>query len=86
MGIEPERVIGETMTQWMHIGAVVFCIALAACTGDKAKELFETAELEERQHNVVHAKQLYEDIIRLYPSSPQAETARARLILLNNTP
>ena len=74
------------MTRWMHIGAVVFCIALAACTGDKAKELFETAELEERQHNVAHAKQLYEDLIRLYPSSPQAETARARLVLLNNTP
>jgi TolA-binding protein len=61
-------------------------MALAACTGDKAKELFETAELEERQHNVTHAKQLYEDLIRLYPSSPQAETARARLVLLNNTP
>ena len=74
------------MTRWMQIGAVVFCIALSACTGDKAKELFETAELEERQHNVAHAKQLYEDLIRLYPSSPQAETARARLILLNNTP
>jgi TolA-binding protein len=70
----------------MHIGTVAFCIALAACTGDKAKELFETAELEERQHNVAHAKQLYEDLLRLYPSSPQAETARARLVLLNNTP
>ena len=74
------------MTRWMHIGAVVFCIALAACTGDQAKELFETAELEERQHNVAHAKQLYEDLIRLYPSSPQAETARARLVLLNKAP
>jgi len=74
------------MTRWMHIGAVVFCIALAACTGDKAKELFETAELEERQHNIAHAKQLYEDLIRLYPASPQAETARARLVLLNKTP
>ena len=74
------------MTRWMHIGAVVFCIALAACTGDKAKELFETAELEERQHNIAHAKQLYEDLVRLYPSSPQAETARARLVLLDKTP
>ena len=74
------------MTRWIHIGAVVFCIALAACTGDKAKELFETAELEERQHNVAHAKQLYEDLIRLYPSSPQAEIAQVRLALLNKTP
>ena len=74
------------MTRWMHIGAVVFCTALAACTGDKAKELFETAELEERQHNIAHAKQLYEDLIRLYPSSPQAEIAQARLVLLNKAP
>ena len=71
------------MRQWVHMGAVVFCIALAACSGDKAKELFETAELEERQHNGAHAKQLYEDLIRLYPSSPEAEFARARLTSLN---
>jgi len=74
------------MRQWMHIGAVVFCMALTACSGDKAKELFETAELEERQHNIAHAKQLYEDLIRLYPSSPQAEIAQARLVLLNKAP
>ena len=74
------------MRLWMHIGAVVFCVALAACSGDKAKELLETAEFEERQHNVAHAKQLYEDLVRLYPSSPQAETARTRLGLLNKTP
>jgi hypothetical protein len=77
---------GQTMKSWMHIGAVVFCIALAACNGDKPKELLETAELEERQHNVAHAKQLYEDLVRLYPSSPQAESARTRLVLLNKTP
>lgn len=71
------------MRPWIHIGAVLFCVALAACSGDKAKEMFETAEFEERQHNAAHAKQLYEDIVRLYPSSPQAETARTRLDLLN---
>jgi TolA-binding protein len=55
---------------------------LAACSVDKSKELLETAEFEERQHNVAHAKQLYEELVRLYPSSPQAETARARLASL----
>ena len=74
------------MRQWIHIGAVVFCVALAACNGDKPKELLETAELEERQHNVAHAKQLYEDLIRLYPDSNHAGTARARLAALNQTP
>jgi len=70
------------MKPWIHIGAVIFCAVLAACSGDKPKELLETAEFEERQHNVVHAKQLYEEIVRLYPSSPQAETARTRLAVL----
>jgi ferritin-like protein len=79
-------VIEETMRQWIHIiEAVVFCVVLAACNGEKPKELLETAELEERQHNLVHAKQLYEDLVRLYPSSPQAETARKRLASLNQS-
>jgi TolA-binding protein len=74
------------MRPWIYIGTVVVCAILAACSGDKAKELLETAELEERQHNVVHAKQLYEDLVRLYPNSQQAETAKARLAALNQAP
>lgn len=73
------------MTRWTRIGAVLLCVVLAACTGDKPKELLETAELEERQMNLSHAKQLYEDLVRLYPSSLQAETARARLAALNQS-
>ena len=73
------------MRRWIHIGAVVFCVVLAACSGDKPKELLETAQLEERQHNVVHAKHLYEDLVHLYPDSPQAETARTRLVSLNQS-
>jgi TolA-binding protein len=61
---------------------VLFCILIAACSGDKAKELLEMAEFEERQMNVPHAKQLYEELIRLYPSSQEAEKARARLTSL----
>lgn len=57
-------------------------LLLSGCSGDKAKELLETAEFEERQMNVPHAKQLYEEVIRLYPSSPQAHTARERLAKL----
>jgi len=59
------------------------CMLLLSCSGDKAKELLETAEFEERQQNVPHAKQLYEDLVRLYPSSQQAEFARTRLEKLN---
>ena len=73
------------MRRWIHVGAGALCVVLAACGGDKPKELLETAELEERQHNVVNAKQLYEDLVRLYPSSPQAEIARKRLLSLNQS-
>ncbi len=63
--------------------AVMLSLLLSACSGDKAKELLETAEFEERQMNVPHAKQLYEEVIRLYPSSREAQTARERLAKLN---
>lgn len=55
-----------------------------ACSGGKAKELLDTAEFEERQMNLPHAKQLYEDVIRLYPNSTEADTARARLVQLKS--
>jgi TolA-binding protein len=73
------------MRQWIHIGAVVFCIVLAACSADKPKELLEIAEFEERQMNLPHAKQLYEDVIRLYPTSQEAATARTRLAALKQS-
>ena len=74
----------------MVTARVVLCAAIIAltlgCSGDKAKELLETAVFEERQMNLPHAKQLYEDVIRLYPASKEAETARARLAALNQAP
>jgi TolA-binding protein len=65
--------------------AMVLCVAIlafTACSGDKPKELLDLAEFEERQMNLPHARELYEDVIRLYPSSKEAETARARLASL----
>jgi len=62
------------------------CILLLSCSADKPKELLETAEFEERQMNLPHAKQLYEDVIRLYPTSKEAATAQARLAALNQGP
>ena len=74
------------MRHWIPVGALVFCMVLAACSGDKSKELLETAEFEERQMNRPHAKQLYEDVIRLYPTSEAAAIARTRLAALEQTP
>ena len=71
------------MTIIRTIFGVLLLTLTLACTGDRAKELLETAEFEERQMNLPHAKQLYEDVIRLYPTSKEADTARARLAQLN---
>jgi hypothetical protein len=62
------------------------CMLLLSCSADKPKELLETAEFEERQMNLPHAKQLYEDVIRLYPASKEATTARTRLAALKQAP
>lgn len=72
------------MAQWITTGFIILLLVTTACSGDKAKELLETAEFEERQMNLPHAKQLYEDVIRLYPSSKEADTARARLARLSH--
>lgn len=69
----------------LHTGLCMVLLSLTlACSGDKAKELLDIAEFEERQMNLPHAKQLYEDVVRLYPGSKQAEVARARLAQLNS--
>jgi TolA-binding protein len=74
----------------MMTARLIFCafclMLLLSCSGDKAKELLETAEFEERQMNLPHAKQLYEDVIRLYPTSKEAEKAQARLAALKQAP
>lgn len=72
------------MAQWITTGFIILLLVTTACSGDKAKELLETAKFEERQMNLPHAKQLYEDVIRLYPSSKEADTARARLARLSH--
>lgn len=72
------------MTVTRFLLCILYGSLLLGCSGDHAKELLDTAEFEERQMNLPHAKQLYDDVIRLYPSSKQAEIARARLAQLNS--
>lgn len=57
----------------------IFCLMAVGCSDQNAKELFETAAFEENQGNVPHAKQLYQELVNLYPSTKAAEIARARL-------
>lgn len=64
----------------MMAGVVVF-----GCSDKKAKELFETAQLEELQNNSQHAMKLYEEILRSYPESDYARQARDRLVILGKS-
>jgi outer membrane protein assembly factor BamD (BamD/ComL family) len=69
------------------IPACLFVIALglSGCTGDSAKEMYETAQFEERQNNQAHAKQLYEAIIKDFPNSEYAPKAGERLAQLSQS-
>lgn len=68
------------MKRFVLIVLIVISVALASgCAGDKAKELMDTAMLEEKQHNKEHASKLYQEIIQKYPNSQYAKDAQKRL-------
>jgi outer membrane protein assembly factor BamD (BamD/ComL family) len=68
----------------LALSATLVLGLLAAHCGDNGgKDLFETAQFEEKQNNVAHAKELYQDILAKYPQSEYARKAEARLQRLN---
>jgi hypothetical protein len=66
----------------MRLAVVLLALVLGGCGGGAA-ELLETAKFEELQRNTTHARELYEEIVRSYPDSPEAATARERLRTLD---
>jgi outer membrane protein assembly factor BamD (BamD/ComL family) len=58
---------------------VVCVFLLLLGCGDKAKDLYDTAQLEEKQNNKPHATKLYREIVADYPNSPYANQAKTRL-------
>jgi outer membrane protein assembly factor BamD (BamD/ComL family) len=56
----------------------VTALLLVGC-GDKAKDLYDTAQLEEKQFNKRHATKLYRQMVEGYPDSPYANQAKTRL-------
>lgn len=65
------------------IMAVLLMTVTVGCSEKGAQELYTTAQFEERQNNLQHAKDLYQDIITKYPASNYALDAQARLEILN---
>lgn len=62
--------------------AAMLILAAAGCSVDKSKELYDTAQFEEKQNNREHAKQLYQEIVDKYPDSQVAKQAKERLAAL----
>jgi TolA-binding protein len=60
----------------------VVLVSLAACSGG-AKDLLDTARLEEAQNNPTHARELYEEVVRRHPHTPEASAAADRLRALS---
>lgn len=58
--------------------AICLAAALVAC-GESARQLLETARLEETQNAPDRARTLYERIVREHPGTPEAREAAARL-------
>ena len=52
------------------------------CRRGEAKDLFDTAQLEEKQFNKMHATELYQQVVEQYPNSPYASQAKNRLVAL----
>jgi hypothetical protein len=69
------------MKRLVAAGMIVIGL-LGGCGGDRSKELFDTAQFEEKQNNREHARQLYQEIVAKYPQSPLAKQAAERLAAL----
>lgn len=67
------------MKRLILILVMIAGLLIAGCSGNNAKELFETAQLEELQNNRDHAIKLYRQIIEKNPESEYAGKARKRL-------
>ncbi|AAR33713.1 lipoprotein [Geobacter sulfurreducens] len=61
------------------LALVASMLTLAACSGKGVQELYDTAQFEEKQHNLEHATKLYEEIVAKHPQSELAARAKERL-------
>lgn len=66
------------MNRLLMSAMLVACLTWG-CWGESADQMMRTAEFEELQRNHVHARELYQRIIKEHPGSPEAAKATERL-------
>ena len=64
---------------------LLLCLSwsVSSCGNDGGRELFETAQFEEKQNNPAHAKELYREIMQKYPQSEYSKRSEERLRALD---
>ena len=76
--LEEETMKMTGLKKWMSVMVWMLVVGLSGC-GEDPKQLFETAQFEEKQNNQAHARELYERVIQTSPDSEWAKRAKARL-------
>ncbi len=71
------------MKRMIIMALIAGATAFGGCSADKGKELLDTAQFEEKQHNEEHARKLYEEIVTKYPGTEFAAEASERLKVLS---
>lgn len=68
------------------LAATALAWTLAGCSGGAAQELLDTAQLEEKQNDLEHARKLYRQIVEKFPGSEPARRAEERLRAIGGAP
>jgi hypothetical protein len=83
--ISKREIGGDLMNRFILVLVMIAGLSIAGCSGNNAKELFETAQFEELQNNRDHAIKLYREIIEKDREGEYAGKARKRLDVLKQT-
>ena len=67
---------------WVVALVWVVVMGMSGC-GEDPKQLFDTAQFEEKQNNQAHARELYERVIQASPDSEWAKKAKERMEALD---
>ncbi len=69
----------KNISMFFVSSTLLFSVIACSNPEGQSQTLYETAQFEEQQRNLKHARQLYHEIIREYPETSFASKVKARL-------